>query len=178
MNLEQKVELLNDIRYKKSNFQEHNNFKEFLADCKLYLNPSGYGARIESRWILDNGYEKIKSTLGKGDYKDGNEFVEFKVSYKSKDEKYNFLQFRPFQDVNRYDLMMIDYDMNYSIYQIPKNDMVEILENSSTVCHGTKEHNILNENLEYRITIDSSLLKKMNNFLITKTKIESPNIFW
>jgi len=177
MNLEQKVELLNDIRHKKSNFQENNDFKEFLADCKLYLNPSGYGTRIENRWILDNGYETIHKTLGRGDYKDGNEFVEFKVSYKS-NEKYTFLQFRPFQNINRYDLMMVDYNMDYSIYQIPKSDMVKILENSNEVCHGTKEHNILNENLEYRITMDSSLINKLNKFLISKTKKNSPNIFW
>jgi hypothetical protein len=68
--------------------------------------------------------------------------------------------------------------MDYSIYQIPKNDMIEILKNSNEVCHGTKEHNILNENLEYRITMDSSLVNKLSNFLINKTKIESPNIFW
>jgi hypothetical protein len=177
MNLEQKVELLNDIRYKKSNFQENNDFKEFLADCKLYLNPSGYGTRIENRWISDNGYKKINKTLGRGDYKDDNEFVEFKVSYKS-NEKYTFLQFRPFQNVDRYDLMMVDYKMNYSIYQIPKNNMIEILQNSNEVCHGTKEHNILNENLEYRITMDSSLISKLNNFLISKTKTELPKNFW
>jgi len=177
MNLEDKLELLNDIRYKKLNFQENNNFKEFLADCKLYLNPSGYGTRIENRWILNNGYEKINKTLGKGDYKDGSDFVEFKVSYKS-NEKYTFLQFRRFQNVNRYDLMTVDYNMDYSVYQIPKNDMITLLEDSNEVCHGTKEHNILNENLEYRITIDSSLINKLSNFLISKTKIESPNIFW
>ena len=37
MNLEQKVELLNDIRYKKSNFQESNDFnhpKNFSNDLK------------------------------------------------------------------------------------------------------------------------------------------------
>ena len=177
MNLDQKIQLLNDIRYHKSSFQEKNDFREFLVDCKLYLNPSGYGTKIENRWILENGYEKLSNKLGRGDYKDGIDFVEFKVSYKS-NEKYTFLQFRPFQDIDRYDLMMVDYNMNYSIYKIPKNIMIKLIEESADVCHGTKEHNILNKNLEYRITMNDILITNLDKFIFKNTKTKSPNIFW
>ena len=102
MNKFQKLDLLKELKYKGENFVEPEDFQEFLIDCKLYLKPSSYGTRIQNRWRTDHNYKSVKSSEDSGDYKDSDEYVEFKVSYVSKGEWF-LVQLRPYQNINRYD---------------------------------------------------------------------------
>jgi hypothetical protein len=158
MTYDEKLRLIKELTQYKTKFTESKDFAEFIVDCKLFLNPQSYGSKIERRWIKDRGYKKVKSTLNRGDYKDGNKWVEFKVSFESQG-KWFLLQIRPYQKIDRYDILLIDKDMKPTIYKISKDKMKELVDKFGDVCHGTKMSNQDNINLEYRITLTNDIIQ-------------------
>tara|TARA_R110002012_G_scaffold48512_6_gene126273 strand:- start:1374 stop:1931 length:558 start_codon:yes stop_codon:yes gene_type:complete len=148
---------------------EPKDFEDFLICCKLFTKPQSYGTKIQNRWIKDNGYHKINSSKNRGDYKDINLYVEFKVSY-FLDNQWNLLQLRPYQKIDRYDIMLIDKNYKYKLYQIPKKQMDRLLKEYGYVAHGTKDSNIENKNLEYRISIKENMLLNIEKYLVKKIK--------
>ena len=119
----EKKNLLKSLDEAKKSFVEPEDFEDFLISCKLFLNPQSYGIKIQNRWRTDNGYEKVNSSLNLGDYKDGDMYVEFKVSYISTNNNWSIIQIRPHQKIQRYDIMLVDSDYKYNLYKIPKNKM-------------------------------------------------------
>ena len=91
-------------------------------------------------------------------YVDGDEWVEFKVSFESQG-KWFLLQIRPYQDIDRYDILLIDADMKPTIYKLSKEKMKELVDKFGDVCHGTKMSNQDNTNLEYRITLTREIIQ-------------------
>ena len=170
-----KISLLESIEQKKRNFKESTNFKDFIIDCKLYLNPQSYGTKIQNRWRAVNKYNSVKSNKNRGDYKDGLEYVEFKVSYLS-DKKWSLLQLRPYQKLDRYDVMLIDSKFNYTLYKIPKDKMKSMIFKYASPAHGTKVSNSVNENIEYRMDIKHDMLYEIESF-ISDTTIKSNKFF-
>jgi hypothetical protein len=158
MTYDEKLRLIKELTQQKTKFIESKDFSEFIIDCKLFLNPQSYGSKIEKRWIKDNGYKKVKSTLNRGDYQDGDEWVEFKVSFESQG-RWFLLQIRPYQDIDRYDILLIDADMKPTIYKLSKDKMKELVDKFGDVCHGTKTSNQNNTNLEYRITLTKEIIQ-------------------
>jgi hypothetical protein len=146
---------------------EPEDFEDFLICCKLFTNPQSYGTKIQNRWIRDNGYHKVNSSKNCGDYKDMDSYVEFKVSYFS-NNKWTLLQLRPYQKIDRYDIMLIDKNYKYELYEIPKKQMDRLLKQYGDVAHGTKDSNIENKNLEYRISIKKHMLLIIEKYLVKK----------
>lgn len=175
-----KLKLLEEIESTRCNFRESTDFNHFLLDCKLYLNPSSYGKKIENRWIRENLYKKISKNLDRGDYVDGDKYVEFKVSYKSRNTNntWSFLQIRPYQMIDRYDLMIIDYKMNYSVYSVPTIEMKKILGLYGEACHGTLKSNMNNDNIEYRITVRENMLHILQPYKFKTTINKFNTKFW
>ena len=163
LTIDDKVTLLEFINRQKKNFQEPNDFREFLIECKLILNPQSYGARIQNRWIRDHLYEPVSSSLNLGDYTDSSLYVEFKCSYISNDG-WTLLQLRPYQSIHRYDILLIDDKYNHTLYKIPKESMEDLIKKYGGACHGTKDSNILNTNIEYRMGIQKTRLHEFERY--------------
>ena len=175
---ESKTDLLNYITTMKENFIESNDMKEFLIDCKLALHSSAYGKRIEKRWIKEMGYERVLH-FNRGDYIDGEDYVEFKVSYESF-SRYTFLHIRPWENVDRYDLFLVDENFNYNVYEIPSEVILEFIENGmAEVCNGTKEAAKINDSKEYRFTLTVEQLNLIEPYLtVGKPKQKLHSKFW
>ena len=180
MTKREKVNLVNKLRKSKRNFKESSDFQEFLIDCYLFLGPSAYGSRIEKRWIKEMGYKKM-STYNRGDYMDGDEYVEFKASYESFD-RYTFLHIRPHEDVDRYDLFTVDKKFKHNVYSIPKEKIGDFIHNKKLlggVCNGTSEANENNQTVEYRFTIKKNQLELLEPYLTTGKKVKKTyEKFW
>ena len=58
-------------------------------------------------------------------------------------------------------ILLIDKDFNYTLYSIPKDEMTKL---ELEVCHGTKNSNKDNQNIEYRYTIKKNELNKIEKF--------------
>tara|TARA_Y100000592_G_scaffold21159_1_gene32550 strand:- start:1491 stop:2045 length:555 start_codon:yes stop_codon:yes gene_type:complete len=173
-----KISFLKEQEHKKKYLVPSDDFEEFLIDCKMYFNSQSYGPKIEKRWREINKYKKIKSTENRGDYKDGSEYTEFKVSYFS-EGKWSLLQLRPYQSVDRYDILLAELgntNMKYTIYKIPKDKMKYLIDKYGEVAHGTKRSNSDNKNLEYRITIKKNMLHEIEPYIFEHS-IESHDFF-
>ena len=157
--------MLKSLDEAKKSFVEPEDFEDFLISCKLFLNPQSYGIKIQNRWRTDNGYEKVNSSLNLGDYKDGDMYVEFKVSYISTNNNWSIIQIRPHQKIQRYDIMLVDSDYKYNLYKIPKNKMDIFVDKYGEIAHGTKSSNLDNKNLEYRITIKKNMLVEIEQYI-------------
>ena len=169
LTISDKINLLESIERKKRNFKEPTDFKDFIIDCKLYLNPQSYGTKIQNRWKTINKYLTVSAYLNRGDYKDDKEYVEFKVSYLSSDNKWSLLQLRPYQKLDRYDVMLIDGKFNYTLYKIPKDKMKSMILKYASAAHGTKDSNLLNENIEYRMDVKYDMLYEIESFISDTT---------
>ena len=173
-----KISFLKEQEHKKKYLVPSDDFEEFLIDCKIYLNSQSYGIKIQNRWREINKYKKVKSSEDRGDYKDGSTYAEFKVSYFS-DGKWSLLQLRPYQPVDRYDILLVELgntNMNYTIYKIPKDKMKYLIDRYGETAHGTKQSNLDNNNIEYRITIKKNMLHEIEPYIF-KHSVESHDFF-
>ena len=168
----EKKNLLKVLEEAKKNFVEPDDFEDFLVSCKLFLNPQSYGTKIQNRWRKDNGYKKVNSSLNLGDYKDESMYVEFKVSYISNNQ-WTIIQIRPYQKIQRYDIMLIDEDYKDKLYKIPKDKMNILIDKYGDVAHGTKGSNLNNKNLEYRMTIKKNMLPEIEQYISNTTKTKN-----
>tara|TARA_R100000908_G_C3747510_1_gene142560 strand:+ start:1438 stop:1989 length:552 start_codon:yes stop_codon:yes gene_type:complete len=170
--LEQKIQLTKERRSMRKNFVESTDFRTFLVDCYLYLNPSSYGTKIQERFRKDNGWGKVKASDNRGDYKTEKDYVEFKVSYLGVMDTYTLKHIRPWQELDRYHVVLIDSSFDYTIYDIPKNDMNEFVHKYGSACNGTSTANSKNEKVEYGWDFKNNNLYQLENFVMKpSTKI-------
>ena len=163
-----KIRILEYIERNKNTFPKTGDFKTFLINTKFFTNPQSYGIQIQNKWMRMFGYKSIAKSKNRGDYKDTDEYVEFKVSYLS-NNTWSIVQLRPYQDVDRYDIMLIDNKYNHILYKIPSDKMKSLIDKYGDVAHGTKESNSDNKNIEYRITIKKNMLYEITPFISDTT---------
>ena len=135
----------------------------FLLQCAL-LNPQSYGATIEKKFIVDNNLRKNKSSDNIGDVYNSllDRNYEIKASYLSKDNTYNLVQIRSWQDVDYY-IMLIDISdekVNKTLFILSHQEMCYEIENYGDNAHGTKS--ILKENnkVEKRLTLTNNDIER------------------
>ena len=112
--------------------------------------PQSYGPKMEKFFIKKHGMQKVASSLDRGDFKNDNEnYYEHKFSY-IKEQKFNFVQIRPWQDLKGYALEVLR-EGSFSQFYITKKDMNRLLEKYGNMAHGTKKAVSLNINKEYAL---------------------------
>ena len=60
--------------------------------------------------------------------------------------------------------MLIDDKYNYTLYKIPKESMEDLIKKYGGACHGTKDSNTLNTNIEYRMDIQKKRLHEFERY--------------
>lgn len=131
----------------------------FLLHCAL-LNPQSYGAAIEKKFIIDNNLRKNNPSDNNGDVYNSkfNRNYEIKTSYLSKDDTYNLVQIRSWQDVDYYILIIdiSDEKVNKTLFVLNHQKMCNEIEKYGNNAHGTKS--ILKENnkIEKRLTLTNN----------------------
>lgn len=148
--------------------------KEFIKGMML-LTPQSYGSRIET--YIRNRLESVKNsaTNNNGDICVNNKNLEVKISIlSSTNNSLNMVQIRLFHDIDYY--LCVAFDMrnvrSYSkyIFLLSHKDM----ENETKVAsaaHGTKTSNLINRNIELRLSLlcedyDDTFRRWKEKFLI------------
>lgn len=144
--------------------------KEFIKGMVL-LNPQSYGSRIEKYIQTKLDWEKINASLNEGDLKSkSDKNLELKASILTpNNNNLNLVQIRLFHDVDYY--LCIAYDLRnlpeYKKYMfLLTHDEMELETKTACAAHGTKDSNLLNENIELRM----SLVCEENNEVFKRWK--------
>lgn len=142
--------------------------KDFVNLMRL-LPPQNYGTRIESRIIKKLNLKKVKANKNKGDcVDDENNHIEIKASIVDGINMFcNITNIRNYQNLDYYLIVCFDVrnleDLKLYSFILSKTEMIQECKNlNATAQIGTKEANILNENIEQRlsINIESEIFKK------------------
>lgn len=148
---------LNEIRLVNQSNKEYGfdkSWKEFL-DTMHCLFPATYGNRILDRFRRENGFARALNA-DMGDIQNGQGFREGKVSIiDNVNDSANFVQIRPWQNVN-YTLLVYDMrDLPYRGYNfsLSSDHMNEELATNGQSAHGTVAANAPNINQEKAIRI-------------------------
>lgn len=142
------------------------NFIDYVCDCYVKLNPCSYGKMVEKKIKTLINVENVKPSSNLGDFKSNSKFGEIKVSYLSAKSMFNITHIRSWQKIDYYLLCMIDCEDNFTphFYLIPKYAIDKL---SLNPMNGTKDSNVDNKNVEYRVTLKKNspshkLLMKYN----------------
>lgn len=153
--------------------------KEFIKGMTL-LNPQSYGSRIEKYIQTKLNWGKVKASLNQGDLmSDTNKKLELKVSIlTSNNNNLNLVQIRLFHDVDYY--LCMAYDLRnlpeYKRYMfLLTHDEMEFETQNASAAHGTQHSNLLNENIELRMSLpiddNNEVFKRWKNtYLIENYK--------
>lgn len=137
--------------------------KKFDKECNTYpwslfirtmriLTAQSSGARIQNYFIYFYNWEKVKQTLDRGDARLGKEYFEIKITLISgSNTGVNFVQIRPHQVIDYYELFVVDGENKISRYKLTKVEMQDELNLIGASAHGTKKAVIDNKNKEYAI---------------------------
>ena len=142
---------------KLENPDAYEHWDEFILLCYNTRTPQSYGALIEKRIIKLNGFRKLKSELNIGDAEENGFNKEIKISISADDEQptFNIVQIRPHANISSYLIWFIEIDKECNIlnhtFEVPKEDMMKIPGVGGA--HGTKESNVNQKNIEYRVTV-------------------------
>lgn len=126
---------------------------------KMYfLNPQGYGARVQNYFSEKFGFKTVPAKANKGDFKDANEnHFEFKFSFADGATPcLNLVQIRLFQEIEGYYCVASDVKELFKTYvfQLSKEQMTaECSDMNASSAHGTKEALVNNSTRELRLTI-------------------------
>jgi hypothetical protein len=124
---------------------------QFIAWCYINLNPASYGLQIQ-KYIchLKLKLKELDKSLCLGDFLFSNTSGEFKATFLSKDNCYNFTHLRQWQMYKYYMLCMIDCDNDFTpeFYLITKEDMGKF---NLEYMNGTTEENKNQENREQTV---------------------------
>ena len=143
--------------------------KEACVKCKIFkLSGQVIGPLIEKYIISNNGMKRELSSNRCGDCSINNTFIEIKISIGGKKHnKFNYVQLRMNHKIDIY--ILVAYYLHIDnihehgelfIFNIPKNDMKELILNYGNYAHGTKlkngnislnDLNDINNNKEYSI---------------------------
>lgn len=133
-------------------------WESFIFGMSL-TNPQVYGFRIQNRLMFELEMMNVKAKDDKGDFEDilGNKF-ECKTSLLTNDDsKFHMVQIRPWQETN-YKCMVFDIrDGNFKAYafELSHEDMIEELNIlNASAAHGTISANQINNNIEYRFSMN------------------------
>jgi len=136
------------------------------------LSPKSYGTKIQNRVIIRNNFNKVSQKDDKGDFEINNEYYELKTSVITVTNKTaNISGLRKYQNINGYYILLIDAsDYNRPqtyIYKLSKKEMNnEMKTMKACPLNGTKQANINNKNIPYRIGLlikdDSKDFKRWN----------------
>jgi|688.fasta_scaffold68130_3 hypothetical protein len=155
-------------------------FDVFLAACFVKCSSQSYGSKIENRIIKEYGFSKIPKKFGEGDLLSSEKTKfpffnfglgkksELKISYLSADDSWNLIQLRPYENFDFYVFLLINpkSQCQFEWFVINKSD-INPNNFSMYAIHGTKESNLENKNIEYKITVPKdgdtyTKLKKLN----------------
>jgi hypothetical protein len=151
------------------------NNRNFAKECNTYpwslfirtmrlLTAQSSGARIQNYLIHFFNWTKVNQAEDRGDARVGEKYFEIKITLISgSNTGANFVQIRPHQDIDWYELFVIDGDNNISRYKLTKIQMQEELNLIGASAHGTKNAVTDNKNREYAIRFpwsDSNDIKK------------------
>lgn len=133
-------------------------WESFIFGMSL-LNPQLYGFRIQNRLMYELEMMNVAVQENKGDFEDilGNKF-ECKTSLLTNDDsKFHMVQIRPWQGTD-YKCMVFDIrDGNFKAYafELTHEQMLEELTTlKASAAHGTIGANQLNNNIEYRFSMN------------------------
>jgi hypothetical protein len=155
----------------------------FLKIMHGYITPQSYGSRIQNRLLKEYNLIKVPSSLDKGDAKNNNQkHGEIKISYKDVENRFHFVQIRPYQKCNFYLLYTIDPDDNYSTitFIILEDNINEVLKKfGATNCHGVSKNKLdkTKEELRFSVEKNTDAWKYLiDNFLVLYAKEFIENI--
>lgn len=118
------------------------------------VSSQSYGPMMERLYIDQHGFDKVPSSLDRGDFKAGNKDVygEYKFTYspEHKRQAYNFVQIRPWQEITGYVFEVYSDIGGFKRFNISKRDMNTLLGKYGHLAHGTKGTN-RNKKKEYAI---------------------------
>jgi hypothetical protein len=146
-------------QYSKKNWGLDLSLEDLALISATFPSAQQYGPKFE-RWINNYlGWENVKSSLGRGDSKiPGKEiYIEQKWNIRT-DVGPGGLQHRFWQDIQYYLYGHVDDsdsdNIVVDIYLLTKEQVLDEAEILGAVpTHGTKNANILNENIEYSMSV-------------------------
>ena len=125
----------------------------FICWCYVYLTPASYGAQLQKYFChILLKLQELDKSLAIGDFSIGNTSGEFKATYLSKDNEYNFTHLRQWHGYDYYLLCLIDCDDNFTPEFLFVNK-VDLDNFNLEYMNGTKKENEGKENRERRLTI-------------------------
>ena len=151
---------IRELAYKNKNLGFDWNLNDFINLMRL-LPPQNYGTRIENRIINKLNLKKINANENKGDcVDDDNNFIEIKASIVDNVNIFlNIANIRNYQNLDYYLICCFDCRINDKLklysFVLSKSEMINECELlNATAQIGTKESNLLNENIEKRLSIE------------------------
>ena len=126
-------------------------FIDYICDCYCKLNPCSYGKMVENKIKDMINVDNVRPKDNMGDFRYLEKYGEIKVTYLSSEMTYCITHIRNWQKFDYYLLCMIDCveDFHPNFYLIPKYVIDKL---SLTPMNGTKDSNMDNKNIEYRVT--------------------------
>jgi hypothetical protein len=126
--------------------------------AKALLSSQSYGSKLEA-WIKN--YFNLGSKIDNlsGDASLNNKNFEIKVSVQGQNGSFNYVQIRPFHNIDAYIILNYSIDLDEVIWlYIPHVEMPALINEWGTYAHGTLKQNgpitmdsILNNKYEYAI---------------------------
>lgn len=117
------------------------------------LTPQSAGRKMEKWLVRAYGWTGVSSTENRGDalHRDG-KYSEVKVTFiTSSNKNANFVQLRPYQGTDMYDLFVVDSNYRVIHLRVSKADMLKEIEKIGKNAHGTGESASENTNREFSI---------------------------
>lgn len=137
--------------------------KNFEKECNTYpwsffirtmrlLTAQSSGARIQNYFINFYGWGKVNQSEDRGDARIGEKYFEIKITLISgSNTGANFVQIRPHQNIDYYELFVIDAENAITRYRLTKDQMQSEISLVGASAHGTKNAVTNNANKEYAI---------------------------
>lgn len=126
---------------------------EVFARHMRLLTPQSYGLRVEA-WLTEKfGWTSVPSSEGRGDIvdKQGN-YWEMKVTFiTGTNERANFVQLRPHQDIAGYHLFVIQPNYTRVHLVLTAEEMAHEIQRLGSSAHGTKGAVAANSTREWAI---------------------------
>jgi hypothetical protein len=146
-------------QYSKKNWGLDLSLEDLALVSATYPSAQQYGPKFE-KWINHNlGWKNVKSSLGRGDSKLANKeiYIEQKWNIRT-DVGPGGLQHRFWQDIQYYLYGHVDdsdsENITVDMYLLSKEQVIEESKLLNAVpTHGTKDANVLNENIEYSMGV-------------------------